>query len=142
MSRRAPHFPENGERHVVCSSAYPMAPLLLLVSAAAFSFLSHSTARAAVTVDADAAPVVLELPSPSPSVASFEAACPLPNEFMRVLNLVEAVGVTRVDRTAKLVSRTGVADTERLPVRVATWASVSEPPRMPILYSRMMQLDF
>ena len=118
-----------------------MAPLQLLV-ASAFALLSPSSpwfARAAVPVDAL---VVREIPSPSPSVASFQAACPLPHEIMRVLDTLEIVGVTRVDRTSKLVSHAGVSDTERLPVRMANWAGVSEPPRMPILYTRMVQLDF
>ena len=111
------------------------------ISAATFSLLSsQSPARIAEAVESP--PVVLEVPSPSPSVASYEQACPLPNELMRVLEMVETVGITRVDRTAKLVSRSGVADTQRLPVRMTTWASASEPPRMPILYTRLVQLDF
>ncbi|HSO34422.1 MAG TPA: hypothetical protein VLT33_17930 [Labilithrix sp.] len=61
---------------------------------------------------------------------------------MRVLDTLEIVGVTRIDWTSKLVSHVSVSDTERLPVRVASWALVSEPPRMPLLYSRMVQLDF
>lgn len=116
-----------------------MAPLQLLL-ASAFSLLSPASpwfARAAVP-----ALVVREIPSPSPSVASFEAACPLPHEIMRVLDTLEIVGVTRIDWTSKLVSHVSVSDTERLPVRVASWALVSEPPRMPLLYSRMVQLDF
>ena len=117
-----------------------MAPLQLLV-ASAFALLSPSSPWFARAVPVDAL-VVREIPSPSPSVASFQAACPLPRQIMRVLDTLEIVGVTRVDRTSKLVSHAGVSNTERLPVRVASWALVSEPPPMPVLYSRMMQLDF
>jgi hypothetical protein len=122
-----------------------MAPLQLLIAAAAFSALSSSASSASsaqVEESVEVPAAVQETPSPSPSVAAFEAACPLPNTIMTVLNVLETVGVTRVDRTSKLVSHTGVSDTERLPVRIASWASASEPRPMPILYSRMMQLDF
>lgn len=117
-----------------------MAPLQLLL-AAAFSLASSSSAHAEVSA-AEAKAAVREMPSARPSVASFEAACPLPNDIMRVLNALEVVGAIRVDRTAKLVSTEGVTDTERLPVRAADWAAASEPPRMPFFYARMMQLNF
>lgn len=118
-----------------------MAPLQLLVAAAAFFVLSPSS-PASAEVQVDARPALRELPSASPHVASVAAACPLPNEIMRILDTLEGVGVARVDRTSKLVSHVGLTDTERLPVRAASWAAASEPPRMPIFYARMIQLDF
>jgi hypothetical protein len=121
-----------------------MAPLNLLVAAAMFASIPPSPVPvvvAAVTTDV-AASVVADLPSPSPSVASFENACPLPNEVMAILNTLELVGVTRVDRTSKLVSREGVIATAHLPFRSATWAAAAEPQKLPIIYSRILSLDF
>lgn len=75
-------------------------------------------------------------------MASFESGCLLPNDIMFLLDTAETIGMTRIDRTSKLVSRNGVVDTERLPVRAPTWAEASEPPRMPLFYGRMMSIDF
>jgi hypothetical protein len=116
---------------MICAAASSMAPLQLLI-AAAFSLASPSVARAGVPVYA----------LPAVRVASFKPACLLPSGIMRVLDSLETVGVLRVDRTAKLVSSVGVTDTEPLPVRVASWVAASEPPRLPIFYARMVQLDF
>ena len=109
-----------------------MPPLQLLIAAAAFSVLTAPPPS----------PLTTPPPDPSPRVLSLEEACPLPPTVMRVLVVLETVGVTRIDRTSKLVSKDGVADTERLPVRVPSWAPASEPPTLPVLYSRMMQLQF
>ena len=105
-----------------------MPPLQLLVAAAAFSVLTTPTSTPST--------------SPTPRVVSLEEACPLPRPIMRVLVVLETVGVTRIDRTSKLVAKESVADTERLPVRAPSWAPASEPPTLPVLYSRMMQLQF
>ena len=61
---------------------------------------------------------------------------------MGILETLEKVGVTRVDRTSRLVSPAGVGVAAFHPGRMASWAPASEPPRLPFFYARMMQLDF
>jgi hypothetical protein len=141
-----------------------MAPLQLLVAAAAaFSLLAQSPPEAVAMECADDASAIETAddasavetaddasatdastsvtPTPPQRVLSLEEACPLPGGIMRVLVVLETVGVTRIDRTSKLVTKDGIKDTERLPVRAPNWVA-PEPPVLPLLYSRMMQLDF
>lgn len=126
-----------------------MAPLqLLLAAAASFALSSASpTQLAPDAADARAAPdapaaALTDAPAPIASMVTFEAACPLPRDFMRILEGFEAAGITRIDRTAKLVSTKGVMQTEDLPVREASWAPASEPNRLPAIYGRVMSFDF
>lgn len=128
-----------------------MAPLQLLVAAAAGLFLSQSSAtplehvvpspsRAGEEVE-----MPVEVPAPPANAAVSLAApeSPLPTQLMRVLGVLETVGVVEIDKSSKLVSEKGVVDTASLPVRAPSWLPVGpETPTMPILYSRMMQLRF
>jgi len=125
-----------------------MAPLQLLLAAAASFALSLGTpgspasaAKQEVAVDAPAA-ALADAPAPLASMVTFEAACPLPHDFMVILEGFETAGITRIDRTAKLVSTKGVMLTEDLPVREASWAPASEPNRLPTIYARVMSFDF
>lgn len=124
-----------------------MVPLqLLLAAAASFALSSVAPASAAAqadsrAVDAPAASLAGE-PAPLASMVTMEAMCPLPHDFMVILEGFEAAGITRIDRTAKLVSTKGVAQTEDLPVREASWAPASEPNRLPTIYGRVMSFDF
>lgn len=122
-----------------------MVPLqLLLAAAASFALSSVSPASAVAQVVAvDAPPAALAgEPAPLASMVTLEAMCPLPHDFMVILEGFEAAGITRIDRTAKLVSTKGVAQTEDLPVREASWAPASEPNRLPAIYGRVMSFDF
>ena len=123
-----------------------MAPLQLLLAAAA-SFALSSASPAQLASDASATPdapaeALTDTPAPLASMVTLEAACPLPRDFMRILEGFEAAGITRIDRTAKLVSTKGVMQTEDLPVREASWAPASEPNRLPAIYGRVMSFDF
>lgn len=124
-----------------------MAPLQLLLAAAASFALSSASPTQLAAADAPAAPdapdaALTDTPAPLASMMTFEAACPLPRDFMRILEGFEAAGITRIDRTAKLVSTKGVMQTEDLPVREASWAPASEPNRLPAIYGRVMSFDF
>jgi hypothetical protein len=121
-----------------------MAPLQLLV-AAAFAMLSPSSAATNVEEPQLEAPAsaVHALPLPSARVASFDASgVTLPHDLLRILYATEQIGMTRVDRTSRLVSSISVTSTDGLPIRDASWAAVSEPPRLPVIYGRMMSFDF
>lgn len=122
-----------------------MAPLQLLLAAAASFALSSASPTQLAAADVQEAPpaaALTDTPAPLASMMTFEAACPLPRDFMRILEGFEAAGITRIDRTAKLVSTKGVMQTEDLPVREASWAPASEPNRLPAIYGRVMSFDF
>lgn len=122
-----------------------MVPLqLLLAAAASFALSSVSPASAAAQVTVvDAPPAALAgEPAPLASMVTMEAMCPLPHDFMVILEGFEAAGITRIDRTAKLVSTKGVMTTEDLPVKEGSWAPSSEPNRLPAIYGRVMSFDF
>jgi len=115
-----------------------MAPLrCFLVAAAALTILAQSsTARAERPVEVPTAP------NPGPSVApQDEATSTLPRPIMRVLGVLEVVGVAEIDKTSALVSSIGVIDTARLEFRAPTWLA-PEPPKMPLFFSRLVQLKF
>jgi hypothetical protein len=122
-----------------------MAPLQLLVAAAGL-FLSQSSASATPAMNpAPEVELPVEVPAPPANAAASVATqdSPLPTQIMRVLGVLETVGVVEIDKSSKLVSEKGVVDTASLPVRAPSWLPVGpETPTMPILYSRMMQLRF
>jgi hypothetical protein len=113
-----------------------MARLHLLTAAAALSVLSlASSARAELPVEGPPA-------SPGSRAAAPQEEAPmLPGGVMRALNALVVVGVVEIDRSSTLISSTGVTDTARLPVRDPIWVS-PEPPKMPLFFSRVVQLKF
>jgi len=116
-----------------------MAPLQLLVAAAGLAILQSSSADVELPVEVPAPPISA---SAAPSTGTSQEA-PLPTQIMRVLGVLETVGVVEIDRSSKLVSDKGVVDTASLPVRAPNWLPAGpEMPTMPVLYSRMMQLRF
>jgi hypothetical protein len=112
----------------------------LLLAAATLAVLSLSASARADQPE----PPVAGPPSPSHAAnamhAPKEESVALPPSLMRVFDALVVVGIAELDTSATLITQ-AVGSDDPLPLRAPTWLS-PEPPKTPLLYSRVMQLKF